>query len=92
MRKATAKMMDENYEKIVEHIDATTFPFFMVDKIKELGVNGLNIKGYGSPGLTTLESAAPTFEMARRDGSVSTFFLVHNSIGMAVVNALGDDE
>jgi alkylation response protein AidB-like acyl-CoA dehydrogenase len=92
MRKATAKMMEDNYEKILEHNDATTFPFFLIDHIKAIGCNGLNIKGYGSPGLTTLESAAPTFEMARRDGSVSTFFLVHNSIGMAVVNALGDEE
>ena len=29
MRKAVAKMMDENYIEINKHVDATTFPFFM---------------------------------------------------------------
>jgi hypothetical protein len=32
------------------------------------------------------------YEIAKRDGSIATFFLVHNAIGMAVVNALGDEE
>jgi len=30
--------------------------------------------------------------MAKLDGSIATFFLVHNGIGMAVVDKLGDDE
>jgi len=30
--------------------------------------------------------------MAKLDGSVSTFLLVHNAIGMAVIDALGDEE
>jgi hypothetical protein len=30
--------------------------------------------------------------MAKRDGSVASFFVVHNSIGLAVVDALGDEE
>ena len=92
MRKAVSKMMDENYTEINKHVDATTFPFFMKDKIKALGINGLQIKGYGSPGLTTLESGCLNYEIAKRDGSVATFFLVHNAIGMAVVDALGDEE
>jgi acyl-CoA oxidase len=31
-------------------------------------------------------------ELTKRDGSVATFFLVHNGIGMAVVEKLGDEE
>ena len=85
-------MMEENYTEINKHVDATTFPHFLVDKIKALGINGLQIKGYGSPGLSTLESGALCYEMAVKDGSVATFFLVHNAIGMCVVNALGDEE
>ena len=42
--------------------------------------------------MSTLESGAICFELAKLDGSVATFFLVHNGIGMAVVNALGDEE
>ena len=41
MRKITAKIMDENYVEINKHIDATTFPFFMIEKFKPLGINGL---------------------------------------------------
>ena len=33
-----------------------------------------------------------TYELAKVDGSISTFFLVHNAIGMAVIDALGDEE
>jgi len=64
----------------------------MIEKIKPLGINGLQIKGFGSPGLSTLESGSLLLEMCKRDGSVATLFLVHNAIGMAVVDRLGDEE
>lgn len=92
MRKAAAKMMDENMEEINKHVDESRIPTFMMDKIKAIGINGLQIKGYGSPGLTTLEAGAIMNEIAKKDGSVATFFLVHNAIGMAVVDRLGDEE
>lgn len=92
MRKAIAKMMDENIEEINKYVDEAQVPMFMIEKIKALGINGLQIKGYGSPGLTTLEAGALMHELTKRDGSVATFFLVHNGIGMAVVEKLGDEE
>lgn len=52
----------------------------------------MQIKGYGSPGLSTLEAGAVIYEIAKRDGSAATFLLVHNAIGMAVIDALGDEE
>jgi glutaryl-CoA dehydrogenase len=76
----------------VPHVEATTFPPWIIEKFKPLKINGLSIKGYGSPGLSTVEMGSLIFEIAKRDGSVATFFLVHNAIGMAVVNALGDEE
>ena len=90
LRKATGKMMDDIDDKLVPHIEAGSFPFWIIDKFKELKVNGLNIKGHGSPGLNTVEMGSIIFEIAKRDGSVATFFLVHNAIGMAVIDALGD--
>lgn len=92
MRKAVAKVMDENIAEINAHVDTAAFPAFMIQKIKALGVNGCQINGHGSPGLTTLETGAICYEFAKRDGSVATFFLVHNAIGMAVVDRLGDEE
>ena len=92
MRKATAKVMDECRKDLEPHIEDTSFPHWIIDKLKPLGINGLNIKGYGSPGLTTPEAGAVTYELARVDGSISTFVLVHNGIGMSVIDALGDEE
>ena len=92
MRKATGAMMDSVEKDLLPYIESTEFPAWLPDKIKSLGINGLQINGYGSPDLSTLEAGAVIYEMAKRDGSVATFLLVHNAIGMAVINALGDDE
>lgn len=92
MRKATGKMMDECYDQLEKHVDDTSFPHWIIEKFRPLGINGLNIKGYGSPALNTLESGSIIYELAKRDGSIATFFLVHNAIGMAVVDTLGDEE
>ena len=82
MRKAVAKMMEDHSAEINKHYDATTFPFFIADKIRAIGINGLQIKGYGSSELSTLESGAMCYELAVMDGSVATFFMAHNAIGM----------
>ena len=92
MRKDTANLMESIRADLQPHVEATTFPVWLTDKLKPLGTNGLQIKGYGSPGLSTLEAGASIFEMAKVDGSAATFFLVHNSIGMAVIDGLGDQE
>ena len=42
--------------------------------------------------MTNLEVGSIAFQFARYDASISTFVLVHNSIGSSVVDALGDDE
>lgn len=60
--------------------------------MKDLGINGFNIKDFGGPGLTNMEGAAVVYELARVDASIGTFVLVHNSIGMAVVDMLGSEE
>lgn len=92
MRQATAKVMEENKEKLFKHTEETTFPDWIIDELKPLGINGLSIRGYGSPGLTTAEVGAITYELTKVDLSVATFLIVHNSIGMAVIDTLGDDE
>jgi len=52
----------------------------------------LRIKDFGGAGLNNVEAGAIIYELARYDMSISTFYLVHNAIGTAVVEALGDDE
>lgn len=43
----------------------------------------------GSPKLTNLEAGALIYEMARRDPGIAGFFVIHNGIGMAVIDAFG---
>ena len=92
MRKSTAKMMEECYDRLEKHVEETSFPFWIIDKFRPLKVNGLTIKDFGSPALTTVEAGSIIYELAKRDGSIATFFLVHNAIGMAVIDKLGDEE
>jgi len=42
--------------------------------------------------LTNLETGSLAFELAKKDASIATFWLVHNAIGQLVINAVGDDE
>lgn len=51
LRKATGAMMDEVDDKLVPHLEAASFPFWIIEKFKALKINGLAIKGHGSPGL-----------------------------------------
>jgi len=92
LRKATGQMMEDNYDALEKHIDDASFPFWIIDKFKPLGINGLTIKDFGSAAISTLEAGSIIFELGKRDASIATFFLVHNAIGMAVVDVLGDEE
>ncbi len=58
----------------------------------QLGINGLMIKDFGGPGFTNVESWAMIYEIAKVDMSVCTFLMVHNCIGMSVINYLGSEE
>ena len=92
MRKATQKVMTDCYQDLLPFVESTEFPTWLPEKLKPLGINGLQIKGYGSPGLSTLDAGAICYEIAKADRGASTFLLVHNAIGMAVIDALDDDE
>jgi alkylation response protein AidB-like acyl-CoA dehydrogenase len=92
LRKATGRMMEENYDRLEKHINEASFPLWIVDEFRKIKINGLTIKDFGSAALTQVEAGAIIFELAKRDGSIASFFVVHNSIGMSVVDELGDEE
>lgn len=50
------------------------------------------IKDFGGPGFSNVESWAMVYELAKIDLSVTTFLMVHNCIGMSVINYLGSEE
>ena len=85
--------MDRIYKDLIPHVENATFPVDLLNKnFRELGVGGLWCKDFGSPGLTTLETGAIMFEIAKRDVSVSTGYLIHHAIGMDVIDKLGNQE
>ena len=45
------------------------------------------LKGYGCPGQSIMGAAMANVEMARVDGSMSTFLMVHNSLCMLTIGA-----
>lgn len=85
-------MMNQIVDRLDAYYESATFPMWVLDNFRQLGINGLTIKGYGSPGLNTVEMGAVIYEIAKRDASLASFMLVHNAIGMAVIDSLGDEE
>jgi glutaryl-CoA dehydrogenase len=85
-------MMDSIVDKLDPYYESATFPEWVLDNLRQLNINGLTIKGYGSPGVNTVEMGSIVFEIAKRDAGLASFMLVHNAIGMAVIDSLCDEE
>lgn len=92
LRKKTKEFMERIEPKLVEYTNKTEFPFELLEEIKKLGVNGFHIKDFGGPALNTMEVGAILFEFAKVDTSLFSFMTVHNSIGLAVIDYLGNEE
>lgn len=77
---------------IDDYWDRAEFPHPLVPKLAELGVAGYSAKGPGCPELSPLETGIVIRELARGDGSVTTFMGVQSGLAMGTIALLGDDE
>ena len=78
VRDRVRRFCDEEVRPVINgYWERAEFPFALLPKLAELGVCGGTIQGYGCPGLTPLGSGLVAMELARGDGSVSTFHGVH---------------
>ncbi len=77
---------------INDYWEKAEFPFELLGKLAELGIAGTSIRGYGCPGMSRLGAGIVGRELARGDGSVSTFFAVHSGLAMGAIDLLGSDE
>ena len=68
------------------------FPFELLPAIKELGIGGVGLKGYGCRGGSGLLAGLVAMEMARVDTSVATFFGVHSGLAMSSIYFGGSEE
>ena len=77
---------------INDYWDRAEFPWPLVPKLAGLGLAGYTIQGYGCPGLSPLELGMVTLELARGDGSITTFMSVQSGLTMGTINLLGSEE
>jgi glutaryl-CoA dehydrogenase len=77
---------------INDYWDRAEFPWALVPKLAGLGLAGYTIQGYGCPGLSPLELGMVTLELARGDGSITTFMSVQSGLTMGAINLLGSEE
>jgi glutaryl-CoA dehydrogenase len=75
-----------------DYWERAEFPRELVAPYAELGVAGGSITGYGCPGMSPLAEGLVTLELARGDGSFSTFHSVHSGLAMTAIGLLGSDE
>lgn len=68
------------------------FPHELVAPYAALRVAGGSIAGHGCPGMSALAEGLVTLELARGDGSFSTFNSVHSGLAMSTIALLGSDE
>src|SRR6516162_4331024 len=69
-----------------------SFPFELLPALKELGIGGLGMQGYGCRGGSALLFGLAAMEMSRVDSSIATFFGVHNGLAMGSIYATGSEE
>src|SRR5690606_8110720 len=77
---------------INEYWERAEFPYQVLPGLKDLGVVGTFIEGYGCPGLSRRASGIVAREMGRIDGSINPFFGVHSKLAMGSIYMLGNEE
>src|ERR1700733_8818760 len=68
------------------------FPFELLPGVKELGIGGLGMQGYGCAGGSVALLGFVLMEIARVDPSFATFFGVHDGLAMGSIYIDGSEE
>ena len=87
-----AFVRDSVLPNINPYWDRAEFPRDIVMKMRDLDIIGGIIRGYDSAGLDPLELGLVMFELAKGDGSISTFYGVHSGLAMTSIGLLGSNE
>ena len=93
VRDRVRRFCDEDVRPVINgYWERAEFPFELSPRLARLGVCGGTIQGHGCPGLSPLGAGLVAMELARGDGSVSTFHGVHSGLAMTAIGLLGSDE
>src|SRR5436190_2801028 len=75
-----------------QYWERAEFPAPLLPAYARLGVAGGAIQGYDCPGMSPVAEGLVALELARGDGSFSTFNSVHSGLVMASIDLLGSPE
>lgn len=78
--------------KINPYWEKAEFPWPIARKLAELPIMGGVLFEHGAAGLDFVEMGMVMYELAKGDGSISTFFGVHSGLAMGSIGLLGDAE
>ncbi len=82
--------------EVLPHInpywEKAEFPWEIARKLVELPIIGGALQEHGAAGLDFVEMGLVMYELAKGDGSVSTFYGVHSGLAMGSIGLLGDEE
>lgn len=93
IRDRVRRFCDEEVTPVINgYWERAEFPFPLIPKLGALGICGGTFTGHGLPGLSPLAAGLVSMELARGDGSVSTFHGVHSGLAMTAIALLGSEE
>lgn len=76
---------------INDYWEKAQFPQEMAQSLRTLPIIGGVIREYGCAGLDFTELGLVVSELARADGSITTFFSVHSGLAMGSISAFGSE-
>ena len=77
---------------INDHWEAATMPTSLYQGLRELGVVGTTIEGYGCPGMSRTAAGLVAQELSRGDGSVNTINAVQSGLVMGSIARFGNED
>jgi glutaryl-CoA dehydrogenase len=93
VRERVRRFCDTEVVPIInDYWERAEFPFELVGKLADLRIAGGVLADHGGPGLSHIGAGMVAMEMARGDGSVSTFLGVHSGLAMTAISLLGSEE
>jgi glutaryl-CoA dehydrogenase len=75
-----------------DYWERAEFPTELIPRYAELGVAGGAIEGHDCPAMSAVAEGLVAAELARGDGSFSTFNSVHSGLVMGAIDMLGSEE